>query len=86
MSNWFKKQAQFEAEIGRKPVRYRVMIPVDILVTPTGDQFTDQENVYNLLKGILDNGSSTVNHQGFDDSLQLNDIKTHASVMEESGL
>jgi len=97
MSNWFKKQAQFDDvdsinDTGeqivepQKPVRYRVMIPVDIWATSTGDQFADQENVYNLLKGILDNGASTVEHQGFNDMLQLNDIKTHADVMKEFGL
>lgn len=92
MSNWFKKKSQYTDDDPRfqeqplKPVRYRVMIPVDIWATPTGDQLQDEESVYNLLKGILNAGSQAVDHQGFDDYLELNDIKTHESVMKDFGL
>jgi len=39
-----------------------------------------------MLKGILENGSSSVDHEGFNSLLQLNDIKTYRDVMKEFGL
>jgi len=91
MSNWFRKSQFEDRDIGfdkdsQDPVRYKVMIPVNIWITPTDDQFLDQENVYNLLKGILNTGSQSVDHQGFSDSLQLNDIQTHGNAMREFGI
>lgn len=84
MSNWFKKQSGFE-DIEQKPIRYRVLIPVDIWSTSISAE-VDHENVYNLLKEILDNGSQTVNHQGFNSLLQLSDIKEHSEIMGEYGI
>ncbi len=78
MSNWFKKQS----EIGDTPVVYSVMIPIDIKVSSSGDTFTDQENVYNILEGLLSAGaeSQRANYEGFRSNLQLNHIKPRTGI------
>ena len=78
MSNWFKKQSQFEDTF----VIYSAMIPVDIKVSSTGDAYADQENVYNILEGLLSAGSESqrANYEGFRSNLQLNDIKSHSGL------
>ena len=83
MSNWFKKKwFRKKSELGETSVIYSIMIPVDIKVDSTGDTYADQENVYNILEGILNAGSESqnVNHRGFRSNLKLNDIKPHSRV------
>lgn len=92
MPNWFKK-SQFEdqnletpLDFDDSPIRYRVMIPVDVWVSSTGDDSINDRNAYDILKNILERGASGVDHQGFRSLLQPSDIKTYRDTMRESNI
>ena len=100
MANWFKKSQNFqyetpeepeaEMQTPQQPVRYRLMFPIDIFFTPTGNEEQDQDGVYNIMRSILDKGAAASNDMpgfsGWTDYLQLSDVKTHNQVMKEEGL
>jgi len=78
MSNWFKKSQANQVK------RYRAVVPIDIWINAVGNDPTDKQNAYNLLKQILNNGSKTVRHNGFNDLLEMGDIDLYSNFINKT--
>ena len=76
MPNWFNRALDTA-----KKVRYRAVIPVDIWITSKGDPVADQETAYEKIKEILRSGSQTVMTEGFNELLQLSDVKKYSDIV-----
>ncbi len=66
--------------------RYRLLFPIDVFYTSSGDPEKDKEDIYQEVKKVLSNGFSQSIFEGYNDYLQLGDIKTYDEVMRENGL